>query len=135
MTYTEQVRRLTHVAVLEMLRAAVAKAEEMGQPQCIVIVDASGETLGQIRMSGAKFLSMKSALAKARTAASIGAPSEAIPEAVGLAIAAATDGAVTRLGGGLPIMVAGDLVGGIGVGSGSPDQDKDVANAALAILD
>lgn len=123
---------LTHGAVMQMLSAGIEKADEIGQPQCIVVVDASGETLGQIRMTGAKYLSVKSARAKARTAASIGAPSDAIPEAVGPAIAAATEGHVTRLGGGLPIYVSGTLVGGIGVGSGSPDQDKDVAMAALA---
>ena len=75
----EQTSKLTHRATLKMLEAAVAKAEEIGQPQCIVIVDASGETLGQIRMNGAKFLSLKSARTKARTAASIGAPSDNIP--------------------------------------------------------
>lgn len=131
MAFVEPTVKLTHKAVLVMLEAAVARAEEIGQPQCIVIVDASGETLGQLRMSGAKYLSVKSARAKARTAASIGAPSDAIPEAVGLYVAAATEGDVTRLGGGLPILVDGHLVGGIGVGSGSPDQDKDVGQAAL----
>lgn len=129
--YFKEDIKLTHAAVMDMLQAAVAQAEEMGQPQCIVIVDASGETLGQIRMTGAKFLSVKSARAKARTAASIGAPSDAIPEHVGLAIAAATDGDVTRLGGGLPIVKDGIVVGGIGVGSGSPEQDKEVAQAAI----
>lgn len=129
--YFKEDIKLTHTAVMIMLQAAVAEAEEMGQPQCIVIVDASGETLGQIRMTGAKFLSMKSARAKARTAASIGAPSDAIPEHVGLAIAAATKGDVTRLGGGLPIINNDIVVGGIGVGSGSPDQDKAVAQAAI----
>lgn len=125
---------LTHTAVLEMLRAAVACAQEMKQPQCVVIVDASGEPLGEIRMTGAKFLSRHSAHAKARTAASIGAPSDTIPETVRPAIAAATQGQVTGLGGGLPIRVQGVLVGGIGVGSGSPDQDIAVARAALAAI-
>ncbi|MCG6884505.1 MAG: heme-binding protein, partial [Silicimonas sp.] len=111
-----------------------ARAEEMAQPQCIVIVDASGETIAQLRMNGAKFLSLKSARAKARTAASSGQPSGTIPEAVGLLIAAATKGEVTRLEGGYPIVVDGVLVGGIGVGSGSPDQDTEVAMAALALL-
>ena len=114
-----------------MLRAAAAKAEEIGQPQCIVIVDASGEMLGQLRMTGAKFLSLKSARAKARTAASTGNETAAIPEAVGPAIAAATAGEVTRLPGGLPIYHDQALLGGIGVGSGSPDQDISVAMAAL----
>lgn len=127
--------KLTHKALLVMLEAAVAEAEAQGQPQCIVIVDASGEILAQLRMSGAKYLSLKSARAKARTAASIGAPSDAIPEHVGLPIAAATEGDVTRLGGGLPITVQGQLIGGIGIGSGSPDQDIAVAKAALAVLE
>lgn len=122
---------LTHNASLSMLQAAVNKAEEIGQPQCVVIVDASGELLAEIRMSGAKFLSRKSALSKALTAASIRAPSSNIPEAVRPAIGAATGGNVTGLSGGLPIIKDGQCVGGIGVGSGSPDQDIDVATAAL----
>ena len=125
---------LTHKAVLTMLEAAVTCAEEMGQPQCIVIVDASGEPLGEIRMTGAKFLSRRSARTKARTAASIGAPSDSIPEAVRPQIAAATGGAVTGLAGGLPIRIDGLLLGGLGVGSGSPDQDLEVAHAALAAI-
>ena len=129
--YVQTSAILTHVAVLKMLEVAVARAAHMGQPQCIVIVDASGVTLGQIRMDGAKYLSLKSAETKARTAASIRAPSAAIPEAVGPAIAAATGGDVTRLGGGLPIIIDGLCIGGIGVGSGSPDQDTEVAQAAL----
>ena len=130
----EPTLRLTHRAALLMLEAAVAKAEEIGQPQCVVIVDASGETLAQLRMTGAKYLSLKSASSKARTAASIGAPSGDIPESVGLSIAAATDGDMTRLTGGFPIVTEGVLVGGIGVGSGSPEQDGEVAAAALAAL-
>ena len=122
---------LTHRAVLAMLNAAVAEAEAMGQPQCVVIVDASGELLGEIRMTGARFLSRKSARAKALTAASTGAPSQNIPEAVRPAIAAASGGAVTALQGGLPIRIGGMLLGGIGVGSGSGAQDAQVAEAAL----
>ena len=117
-----------------MLEAAVAKAEEIGQPQCIVIVDSSGELLGEIRMTGAKFLSRKSARAKALTAASIGAPSTHIPEAVRPAIGAATNGDVTGLPGGLPIIHEGEVLGGIGVGSGSGEQDIEVAEAALGAV-
>jgi glc operon protein GlcG len=134
MTYTIPSLALTHAATLAMLSAAVAEAEAMGQPQCIVIVDASGEVLGEIRMTGARYLSRLSARAKARTAASIGAPSDSIPEAVRPQLAAATQGAVTGLGGGLPIRIGGTLVGGIGVGSGSSAQDIVVAQAALRAI-
>lgn len=134
MDYTQNTLILTHKAVMKMLNAAIAKAEEGGQPQCIVIVDASGEVLGEIRMTGAKYLSRKSAYAKARTAASIGAETTIIPDHVRPHIAAATGGEVTGLGGGLPIRLKGILLGGIGVGSGSPDQDIAVAQAALGAI-
>lgn len=126
--------QLTHAGTMAMLTAAIAKAEEIGQPQCIVIVDASGGLLAEIRMTGAKFLSLKSALSKALTAASTGGPSANTPEAMRTNIGLATGGNVTGLPGGLPIVIDGDLVGGIGVGSGSGDQDIAVAEAALAAI-
>lgn len=135
MSYTENQPCLTDAALLAMMQAATQKATEMGQPQCIVIVDASAVDLAVLRMRGARVLSLASARAKARTAASTGRPSASLPEGVGLAIGLATDGAMTGLPGGLPIRVGGALVGGIGVGSGSGDQDIAVARAALAAID
>ena len=127
-------RVLTHAAVLRMLQAAVAAAEQLAVPQCVVVVDAGGEPLGEIRMTGAKFLSRRSALAKASTAASIRAPSASVPEAVRGQAAAATGGAVTGLPGGLPVVFDGEVVGAVGVGSGTGDQDVAVAQAALAAI-
>lgn len=134
MTFTQDTKKLTHEGVMTALRAAIDKAMEIGQPQCIVIVDASGESMGEIRMSGAKFLSLKSARAKARTAASNRAPSANIPEAFQPKIASATQNNVTGLPGGLPIAFDGDVIGAIGVGSGTGDQDIAVGSAALAAI-
>lgn len=134
MAWIQEVRILTHQGVMAMMTAAVAEAEAIGQPQCIVIVDASGEVLAELRMTGAKFLSRKSARTKALTAASIGAPSDSVPEVVRASIAAATDGNVTGLPGGLPIIIDGCRLGGIGVGSGSGEQDIAVAQAALTAI-
>lgn len=125
---------LSHEAVMIMLAAGIAKAEEIGAPQCIVIVDTSGEPWGEIRMNGARFLSRRSALAKARTAVGSGVPSANIPEGMQLKLAAATGGQITGLVGGYPIRIDGKLVGGIGVGSGTPDQDMAVAEASLAAV-
>ena len=52
----------------------------------------------------------------------------------GTNLAFATGGKVTNLKGGLPIRIEGQLVGGIGVGSGTGDQDVEVATGAIAIL-
>jgi glc operon protein GlcG len=86
MQITAPTERLTDAALLAMLQAAVAPAQSMGQPQCIVIVDPSAVELALIRMAAAKVLSMRSA----QTAASTGKPSTALPAAVRAAIAAAT---------------------------------------------
>lgn len=132
--FFEPSAQLSDKGVLAMLHAAIDTASAMKQPQCIVIVDQSGVVLGSFRMNGARFLSLKSALAKARTAASINGPSTAIPEHARLLISGATQGEVTGLKGGLPIRLGGILVGGIGVGSGSGDQDEEVAIAALRAI-
>jgi len=134
MAYTQNTQKLTHEGVMTALRAAIDKAMEIGQPQCIVIVDASGESIGEMRMSGAKFLSLKSARTKARTAASNRAPSGNIPADFQPKIASATQNSVTGLPGGLPIAFDGDVIGAIGVGSGTGDQDLAVGNAALAAI-
>ena len=134
MDFIEPSKHLTHAGVMAMLQAAVAKAEEIGQPQCVIVVDAAGEVLGEIRMTGSKFLSRRSARAKALTAASHGVESTSIPESVRPAIAAATHGGVTGLPGGLPIRHGGALLGGIGVGSGAPEQDLLVARAAVEAI-
>lgn len=134
MNYTYTKTELTHNAIIEMLNAAVKKAEEIGQPQCIVIVDTSGELKAELRMDGAKFLSRKSALAKALTASSIGGASTNIPEHVRPLIGLATEGKVTGLPGGLPVIINGEVTGAIGIGSGSGEQDIAVATAALAAI-
>ena len=125
---------LSDEGVMTLLTSAISAATAMGQPQCIVVVDQSGVTLGSFRMRGSRFQSLKSALAKAQTAASIGGPSSSLPEHARLLLAAATQGEATGLRGGLPIRFAGTLVGGIGVGSGSGEQDEQVALAALKAI-
>ena len=125
---------LTHQAVMAMLRAAIDQADAIACPQCVVIVDARGEVLGEIRMNGSKPHSRLTAKAKAYTAASIGAPSASLPETVRAAVAAANN-QMAGLPGGLPIKKDGALMGGIGVGSGTGDQDIAVGKAALAAID
>lgn len=134
LAYTQPATKLTDEGVTALLQAAIVKAKAMGQPQCIVIVDQSGVVLCSFRMNGARYLSLKSATAKARTAASIGAPTTSLSEQARAAIAAATQGDMTGLRGGLPICFNGVVIGGIGVGSGSGEQDEDVARTALAAI-
>ena len=76
--------------------------------------------------------SIQSAQPKAMTAASTGKPTGSLDPAIDLKLALATDGDMVNIKGGLPIMTEGQVIGGIGVGSGTGDQDLEVANAALS---
>ena len=126
--------RLTSEGAMKLLHAAVAKAGEMGVPQCISIVDAGGHLLAFARMDGAFSQSIDTSLMKAKTAASYGRPTGDIGAGIDIKLAIATRGRRINLPGGLPIIVDGHVVGGIGVGSGTGEQDRQVANAALAAL-
>jgi glc operon protein GlcG len=126
--------KLTYQGAMKLLQAAIAKAKDMGVPQCISIVDAGGHLLVFARMDGAFSQSIDTSLRKARTAASYGKPTGDIPAGIDLKLAIATRGNRINLPGGLPIIIDGHLVGGIGVGSGTGEQDLQVANEALRTL-
>lgn len=131
---TRPAARLTHAAALGVLRAAVAHAEAIGVPENVAVVDAGGDLLAFLRMDGAKLLSRESAIAKAVTAASNGVPTGALAPDLAVTVALASGGQLTNLPGGLPIVIDGACLGGIGVGSGSSDQDVAVARAGLAAI-
>jgi glc operon protein GlcG len=126
--------KLTHDGALKMLRAGIAKAVEMKQPQCITITDDGGHLLAFVRMDGAKVLSIDSSRKKAMTAASARTPSGQTNVANEIKLALATEGKLTNLLGGLPVVVEGHVIGAIGVGSGTGEQDLEVAKAMVAAL-
>ena len=126
--------KLTHEGALKILNAAIKKADEMGQPQCIAIVDDGGHLLAFCRMDGGKVLSIDSSTRKAMTAASSRVPTSGVSKDNELKLAHATSGKLTNLKGGLPIIVDGHVIGGIGVGSGTGEEDLEVSRAALKAI-
>lgn len=132
--FTRPAARLTHAGALVALNAAVAKAEAMGVPQNISIVDEGGNLLAFVRMDGAKLLSRETSLSKAISAASHRQPTSRLDPALELKLAIAAGGRLTNLEGGFPIILDGVCVGGIGVGSGKGSEDVEVAKAALAAI-
>ena len=61
-------------------------------------------------------------------------PTHAIDYQIGMGLAVSTQGKVLPLRGGVPIVIDGFCVGGIGCGSGTGGQDLLVAKAALAAV-
>ena len=126
--------KLTHDGALAALDAGITKAADMGQPQCISIVDAGGHLIAFVRMDGAFHMSLETSLRKAKTAACYGMPSGGLQEGIDIKLALGTDGQRINLPGGLPIIVDGHCIGGIGVGSGTGEQDREVAAEAITAI-
>ncbi len=127
--------KLTSDGALKLLQAAIEKAKSMGVPQCISVVDPGGHFLAFCRMDGAFVQSIDSSLKKAMTAAAYGQKTGQMDDAVAIKLALATDGKRVNLPGGLPVIVEGHVIGGIGVGSGSGAEDLEVAKAGIAAIE
>ncbi len=134
MDYVRTTHELTFDAAHLVLHACIGKAKEMGVPQCVAIVDAGGNLLAFGRMDGAKFHAERSARQKAVTAASTRGVTGGAPQDFGLNLSVATGGMTTNLKGGLPLMHEGKCLGAVGIGSGAPDQDVEVAQAGVDAL-
>ena len=120
---------LTHAGAFAMLKGAIAMAAEMQVPASIAVVDAGGDLLAFLRLDGAPVSSQRAAIEKAVRAVTTVASTDDAPGAGGRAVAAASGSQ-----GGLPVVVEGRVVGGIGVGAGKVDHDVMLAQAGLACL-
>lgn len=135
-TYTKS--SITLDAAKSAAEAAVRHAQEIGVPSTVVVTDESGGVVVLLKMEGAILTSGQVATDKAWTAAATGGPTaqwhgiaQEVP-ALGFGL-----GSIARfcpLAGGLPIVVDGKLVGGIGSSGGSLDQDAKIAQAGLTSL-
>ncbi len=135
MPETRQHLALTYEGAVKVLAAAARKADEIGAPQCIAVTDDGGHLLAFGRTDGGKVLSVDSSIAKARTAASSRVPTGRMADELARGLAFATSGKATNLPGGIPIVVEDHLIGAIGVGSGTGEQDVEVASAGVAALE
>jgi uncharacterized protein GlcG (DUF336 family) len=119
-----------------LIAGARAKSVEIGVPMCIAITDESGNLVAFERMDGGKVTSITIAIDKSYTASAAkkatheyGAASQ--PGSPAYGIASAIGGRLMVVGGGLPVLVDGDVVGAIGISSGTPAQDREVAQAVI----
>jgi glc operon protein GlcG len=128
-----------------ILSAARAKAADLKLKVNVAVVDDGGHLLAFARMDGARPASGYTALTKAVTAATFRQETGPLPPKgepdvlLNLSLQAAASaggGKLTTLRGGVPVVIDGQVVGGVGVGGGSGEQDAEVAKAGIqALLD
>src|SRR5262249_1839723 len=127
-----------------VLAGAKEKARAMKVPENIAVVDDGGHLLAFARMDGARPGSAYTALTKAPAGALMRARTGPVPAGskapdllLNLSLqnaAAASGGKFTSLLGGVPIVLDGQVIGAVGVGGGTGEQDVEVARAGVAAL-
>lgn len=131
------IRRLDADEAQVLIEGAAAKAREIGVPMCIAVTDESGHLIKFERMNGGKISSISIAMDKAATGAIARHGTHVynqlcVPGSPTFGIHITNGGHFSIIGGGLPVHVDGEIVGGVGVSSGTAEQDRICAEAAIA---
>ncbi|MCH8267514.1 MAG: heme-binding protein [Acidobacteria bacterium] len=138
---TQNSLKLTYEGAQALLEAAAKKASEMKLPICVAVADDGGHLLAFARINDAKPSSVRVSITKAVSAATRRAPTGPLPSEeevsvlLSLGMPLASGGNLTCVRGGMPVVVSGAVVGGIGISAGTEAQDEEVARVALKALE
>ena len=139
----KQALRLEAAEARLMVAAAVAKAAALGVAETVCVVDAGGYPIVLERMDGARITGPQIAWNKAFTAAGHKRATHlftrppagpALPGNEAYGIQLSFEGRFAAFVGGFPIVVDGDVVGGVGLSGGNGEQDIACGLAGLAAL-
>ena len=133
----QQPSTLTLALAERFLDAAKAEAIKQGWAMSFAVVDVSGRQVALIRMDGARWMTTRVAQAKAFTAATFRRPSAAVEELAEQrpdlfqSLTQLIDEPMLLAGGGLPLIIEGRLLGGVGASGGTEAEDIDCAQVGL----
>jgi uncharacterized protein GlcG (DUF336 family) len=120
-----------------VISAAEQKAQEIGQPMDIAVVDAGGNLKAHVRMDGAFIGSIDISINKAFTSIAFETQTKDLaPQTQSgqplFGINTTNNGRVVIFPGGIPLVHNGEVVGAIGVSTGTVEQDQEVAETGAA---
>jgi glc operon protein GlcG len=122
------------------LEAALAKAKALGTPMTVSVVDDAGRIVLIARGDGTGFFTPNTSLAKAVAAAAFRRPTKELGElrAKGSAfwesVTAVIPGEILPSIGGVPVTVGARVIGAVGCGGGTGEQDHECALAAAETI-
>jgi glc operon protein GlcG len=119
-----------------LIEAAAAEASKKGWPEDIAVYDSGANLVAFLRMDGAQLGSIAVAEHKARVAVKFRRPTRAFEDAVlksGLNSTLSLDDVIASRGG-LPLVVDGKIIGGIGCSGGTGSQDEEICTVAAGTI-
>jgi uncharacterized protein GlcG (DUF336 family) len=133
-------KMITHEIAQKAMEAGARKAQEIGEPSSLAIVDQGGNLLAFLRTHDAALSTVEIAQSKAYTALALRSPSGNWLEAVqpggplyGLDACGGRRQFVV-FGGGLPVKDGKKVIGAVGVSGGPVEADLAIAEVMLDIL-
>jgi ATP:cob(I)alamin adenosyltransferase len=121
----------------EILTAAEVKADDIGVPMCIAVMDDGANLVGFQRMDGALLASVDISQNKAYSSVTLKMDTKTIQEVSQpgeslYGLGNTNDGRIITFGGGFPLEDEnGNVVGAVGVSGGSAEEDMQVAQAGV----
>jgi len=122
-----------------VFRAAQAKAKGLGSPMTITVVDEGGRLVLTARGDGTGFFTPETSRAKAVAAAAFRRPTSELADLVAKggfwsAVPTILQGQALPTLGGTPVKLGGRVIGAVGCGGGTGEQDQECADAGAAAL-
>ncbi|RIX49739.1 MAG: heme-binding protein [Rhodocyclales bacterium GT-UBC] len=128
-------KALTLAEARKAIAAATDEAKKNNWSVVIAVVDDAGVVLTMDRLDHTARPSADIAVGKARTAALFRRPSGVMEESIGKGRAALLSaGDYVFLQGGVPIVVNGETIGGVGVSGAKPPEDEQLAKVGAAAV-
>jgi glc operon protein GlcG len=120
-------------------RAAQQKAKALGTPMTVTVVDEAGRLVLCARGDGTGFFTPETSKAKAMAAAAFRRSNAELSEMAAkggfwAAVPAVLQGQILPTLGATPITLAGQVIGGIGCGGGTGQQDQECSDAGAAAV-
>lgn len=136
---TTDKKALTLEGAKKVIAASVTYAKKNNAPGGVIaVVDDGGNLMALERLDGTFAAGANISIGKARTAVLFKRPTKAFEDIIRngrTAMVALPDGLFTPLQGGVPIVIDGQVVGGVGVsGAASAQQDEDLAIAGANVF-
>lgn len=128
---------LSHTDAARIIAAIQRELELRGQGAAVAVVDAHGELIAFLRTDGCKLPSITIAINKAFTAARERRPTAEIgleSRTVTCAMTNFGDLRYTAWGGGIPIVLKGEVIGAVGVSGLTEDEDITLAQLGVDLF-
>jgi uncharacterized protein GlcG (DUF336 family) len=130
---------LTLAMAERIAKATLAKGAAVGAKLSVSVVDESGRLVLTMRSDGASFLTTESSRAKAVAACAYRQPTSKLSAAHATnpfwqSVPTMSRGEALPTGGAVPILKDGKVIGAVGCGGGTPQEDEDCAAAGVAAM-